>query len=524
MTDPIVTIRMYKGLLGDCFLVRITEGDQTSNILIDCGVLQGTKDGTVKMAAIADDIITSTGGSDNTPGRLDLLVVTHEHWDHISGFSQAQSAFFDPKRLIIDNLWMGWTEKPGDEQAKALREKFHNKTSALVKIAELAKAKGDSLDGPAPRLAMASKRALNNLQNFMTPPPVKRMNGVDIMERLRQTAKNNGEDSMFCEPGETRAIPGSKTVKVHVLGPPRDETLLFKDLPGKGDGNAHISATAFNEDLLVGLDGNGADGWTPSSESPFSKRYCSPALATDTVASATYDGTPDDVDAGIQLWLRQHYFDRKPPCRFAGQAIHSPEDCKRDLICGADQERRRIDGDWLDVAGALAIKLDSDTNNTSLALAFALPDRSYLLFAADAQVGNWESWASQKYEEKTIDNILAATRFYKVGHHGSHNATLIDYLKKMDASKLVAMIPTDEAFAKEQGRAGWKMPDPVVRDPLIEQTKGRVLYGDREWGMLPVIDGKAAEPDKAIAAHKPDEAFLGRITQTPLYVEYRVLG
>ena len=45
---------------------------------------------------------------------------------------------------------------------------------------------------------------------------------------------------------------------------------------------------------------------------------------------------------------------------------------------------------------ALAMQLDHDTNNTSLVLAFELGPKKeggpVLLFAADAQVGNWLSW------------------------------------------------------------------------------------------------------------------------------------
>ena len=56
------------------------------------------------------------------------------------------------------------------------------------------------------------------------------------------------------------------------------------------------------------------------------------------------------------------------------------------------QDWRRIDGDWAAGAAAFALQLDSDTNNTSLALAFELPGGRVLLFPGDAQVGNWESW------------------------------------------------------------------------------------------------------------------------------------
>ena len=60
------------------------------------------------------------------------------------------------------------------------------------------------------------------------------------------------------------------------------------------------------------------------------------------------------------------------------------------------------------VATTLAMQLDQDTNNTSLVLAFELGPRKesgpVLLFAADAQVGNWLSWqnVTWTFEGRTI--------------------------------------------------------------------------------------------------------------------------
>ena len=76
------------------------------------------------------------------------------------------------------------------------------------------------------------------------------------------------------------------------------------------------------------------------------------------------------------------------------------------------------------------MQLDNKTNNTSLVLAFELIDtHRVFLFAADAQVGNWLSWEKTNWKLKTGDvvtgpDLLARTVYYKVGHHGSQNATL----------------------------------------------------------------------------------------------------
>ena len=57
---------------------------------------------------------------------------------------------------------------------------------------------------------------------------------------------------------------------------------------------------------------------------------------------------------------------------------------------------RRIESDWLEEGVTqLALRVSGMVNNTSLVLAFALTDTTpakVLLFAGDAQVGNWLSW------------------------------------------------------------------------------------------------------------------------------------
>jgi len=121
---------------------------------------------------------------------------------------------------------------------------------------------------------------------------------------------------------------------------------------------------------------------------------------------------------------------------------------------------RRIDSEWTASAESLALKMDFDTNNTSLALAFELPDDQVLLFPGDAQVGNWLSWRDQTYAPEvadgrvpvTIDDLLRRVTFYKVGHHASHNATLRQFgFEKMTDPRLTAAIPVAEAVAAIQG-------------------------------------------------------------------------
>src|SRR6201999_3812079 len=84
-----------------------------------------------------------------------------------------------------------------------------------------------------------------------------------------------------------------------------------------------------------------------------------------------------------------------------------------------------------DVLAATADKLDGTLNNQSLVVLFTCMGKK-LLFVGDAQWGNWAYWlygkavtgADPGISERAQD-ILASIDFYKVGHHGSTNATPI---------------------------------------------------------------------------------------------------
>src|SRR5687767_798121 len=96
-----VRVRMYRQGLGDCFLLTFPRSPSPCHVLIDCGVLKGTEAASSRMLEVAKSIKQATGG------RIDVLVVTHEHWDHVSGFLQA-SEIMDT--LKFNEVWLAWTE------------------------------------------------------------------------------------------------------------------------------------------------------------------------------------------------------------------------------------------------------------------------------------------------------------------------------------------------------------------------------------------------------------------------------
>ncbi len=99
---------MYRVGFGDFFL--LTRADRQGpkpdrHILIDCGV--HAKDlGSIKaaVAQMAEDC-----------GReLALVIMTHRHADHISGFGTCSDVF---SQIAVDRVWMPWFENPKNDTA-----------------------------------------------------------------------------------------------------------------------------------------------------------------------------------------------------------------------------------------------------------------------------------------------------------------------------------------------------------------------------------------------------------------------
>jgi hypothetical protein len=87
---------------------------------------------------------------------------------------------------------------------------------------------------------------------------------------------------------------------------------------------------------------------------------------------------------------------------------------------------------------ALAVALDAAVNGTSLMLMFEM-GKAFLLFPGDAQWGTWQNALG----DPEWHEMLAKTTFYKVGHHGSHNATPREFVEKVVGAKFSGMVCTD---------------------------------------------------------------------------------
>jgi len=113
---PRVAVRMYRQGLGDCFLVTLRREDGTPwRMLIDCGVILGTPDTTERLKEVIANLVADTGG------RLDVLVITHEHYDHVAAFAAVPNLFCaDDTQRKPEQLQIGEAPMPRPGRGEVL--------------------------------------------------------------------------------------------------------------------------------------------------------------------------------------------------------------------------------------------------------------------------------------------------------------------------------------------------------------------------------------------------------------------
>jgi hypothetical protein len=438
-----VIVRMYRvGGLGDCYLLAFrTQAGHARYVLIDCGVFLGTKDGSKRLQAIARDLQAATGG------RLDVLIATHEHWDHVAGFQYARHIFDE---MEIDEAWLAWTECPGHPLAERLRKRREITLRALDSALQQLRALNSPL---AARL-----EGILSFHDFLAAD-TKLRGSYGQMQYVQQKAHRTRYLSPNEQPLSWLDVPG---LRFFVLGPPEDEELLSRSDPSGLEGEVYERPDALNTPATFYasvLAGDDPEKLSPAEQDIFNRSL------------------PFDRAHGIHF---KEAYKHKAYGEFFQSVYGFPG--LTELPQGADW--RRIDMDWWGQVENLALQLDNDTNNTSLALAIELPGGKVLLFPGDAQLGNWHSWHKGSWlDEKkgtiTATDLLQRTVLYKVGHHGSHNATLrAKGLELMTHPDLVAMIPVYKQAAEKRG---WAMPFPALLSRLKEKTRGRILYSDPDF-------------------------------------------
>lgn len=445
-----ITVRMYNtGSVGDClFLQFIKEGAVSFNMLIDCG---GFNTKTETITSCVKDIKGKLSGAP-----LDLLVVTHEHLDHVSGFNQAKTEF---KGIAVKRVWMAWTEDPSDHISKKLKKELGKKLAALIANLEKHLSGVKKKSAAAGSVSSLNRRYKAYAQNWSdTLLALEFENGrsflkgaassltiSDAMSYVKKLPEIKKKTEMFRKPGEVvDDLKGAEGIKFYILGPPYDEDLSGikketdeDEMYSLVNAAAFTSSRAFLNAVEAGEAGTGYD-----SVSPFHKKYLA-ASKEKTLFNKMYNS--------------------------------------------ADMKWRQIEEDWVDSTGDMAIALNRCVNNTSLAMAIEFKSsEKVLLFPADAQSGSWISWHNKKVMDdlknnggKNTDELLEKTVFYKVGHHGSHNGTASKSgLDKMKSNKLVAFMPLVQDKVPKQWGGSKNFPAKALYKELIKKTSGAIIRTD----------------------------------------------
>lgn len=426
-----IRVRMYRVGFGDFFLLTVPTTSGPQHILIDCGV-HGGDIGT--MADCVTDLVAVTNR------KLALVILTHYHADHLSGFATQSDEF---AKFQVGGVWITNRLDPNDKSSTAFMAqlttlagqlRLHLQLRLSLELeadartaAEEALAKVDNALGFGFGIAAGiNAKALALLRNgFANKPPVH-----------------------YYQAGDRPELPESLkgAITAEILSPsPRDSQGEF----AADDDKAEQYFEAASETGLPDT----------SPFKPFIRDW--PASASDYPQQA------------FRPW-------------------RSPAEMEKAL--------RALQPDALAAAASL---VDGTLNNQSLVVLFTVKGRK-LLFVGDAQWGNWSYWLYGKKVRgqapaitDSASKILGSIDFYKVGHHGSTNANPIPAVSAMPKS-FAAMCSTETGYpSKKRTHGSIERKTEVPRIPLIEalekQSGNRLVRSD--W----IKAGKADASPEALS-------------------------
>ena len=438
-----VILRSYNVGFGDCFLLTFRYPNFRRNVLIDFGSTRAPTEvaqqpmPTRKLSASAQAELTRKNLKKHMlsvaeqikrdcDGKLHAVVVTHRHKDHLSGF-----AYEDGKGpgAIIRSLEPDLVIQPWTEDPKAQ----YDATRPTKKLAGTLAEKRTK----ARRQHLASLHNMNLFAGYVISASKKL--GGSYFKDIRDQLSFLGDDNELAN---------------------RDAVTNLMKM-GKRKRYVYFGAKS-------GLDG------------------LLPGVATHVLGPPTLEQTRSimkqrskDPEQFWHLWESRSSF-------WAHQgriANHAAADGQT-LFPQYVQKKVPWDARWyafqakkMQAENLLSIvrTLDSQMNNTSVILLFEVGGKS-LLFPGDAQYENWMYALSDKETVKK----LAKVDLYKVGHHGSLNATPKDLWNGFSArgndrkkGRLISVLSTsDHVHGRES--SGTEVP----RKPLVEALKSESSLHD----------------------------------------------
>jgi len=361
-----VEIRGYQVGFGDCFLLSFVYDDNDKrHVLIDFGTMElPTRGSPRKPAKQSEHMPVIAQDIQRVCGTtLTAVVATHRHADHISGFgtdSRTGKSGEIIKSLKPKVVLQPWTEDP--EAARDASSASRSSNRSRKSFIQGLAAMHD--------IARTVFKLTETRPAWMGATLLKelRLLGLDNI-RNESAVKNliamgnaKGSTAVWAHYGSRSGLERHLPgVKVHVLGPPDlKQSEKIRSMRKK------------DPDEFWHLLANLAGG----------------ATTTRGAIASGSNGT-----RGLR---------------------HIPAEARwfRDRL-------DRIRGDQL---LEIVRSLDNQMNNTSLILLFEVFGKK-LLFPGDAQIENWSYALQDAREVKAIGKLLADVDVYKVGHHGSLNAT-----------------------------------------------------------------------------------------------------
>jgi beta-lactamase superfamily II metal-dependent hydrolase len=406
-------VRMYRVGFGDFFLLTVPSKEGPQHIVVDCGVTKG-KTGKGDIGTIKDAVAHMAR---ETGGKLALIIVTHRHMDHIIGFSRCAEVFQRFKDRV-DAIWMPYWETEYDANVSKFQSKL---TSLALDVKNHLALASDSTPDRAEMLAMLENATGNVLGMAGT-------GGGTNDDSLALLKEGFGVKPNYYSQGQKPELPKALVkagLAAEILGPPPEDATPFMKLEDLKKGVGQYLQAAEN-------------GGDSKKFRPF---------------GGSWEAGSSDYPAGaFREWV---------PRPGTASAYDNPD---RRVLEKAVEEAQPS------VLLTAVKQLDSFLNNQSLVVLFTYKGKK-LLFAGDAQAGNWEYWLYDENDPtkapalklgKKGEAVLGALDFYKVGHHGSTNATPIVAVENMKAGT-TAMCSTQEgSFGSVEKNSE------VPRIPLME--------------------------------------------------------